>query len=181
MTVHHVSAYLHSIGTLLHEIIIMGFEKGVTSRNLNMFMKGKEIDCHPTPAIHLQRSISHHPSPGIYLLSYTSSLPPPVIHQNSVTIHIHTRFISRRDLSVGILLLLQSLTRYEPSLAAIPLIAIHPASAFRFHTVLNCTQRVHIHDFSCSLVRAPKVIFTYPHDVRILHNSSCHWFFIALP
>jgi len=123
--VDRVSAYLRLIVTSEFEIIVTDLEKGIISYSLNIFMKGKEIDCHPSRVIHVLRSIPCH--------------PPLVIHLWS-SIHIQSRSISSHKPSPDGIHLLSSISGRNPTLAAIRLLAIHLASAIRFHPVRYCAR-----------------------------------------
>jgi len=67
LLVHRMSAYLRSSVTSWFEIIVSDFDIGITSHNRNIFIKGKEVDCHPSPVFHLLRSICCQPSAVIHL------------------------------------------------------------------------------------------------------------------
>jgi hypothetical protein len=75
--------------------------------------------------IHLLRSISCHPLPVIHLRS---------------SIHIQSRSNSGHNPSPDGIHLFSSISGRNPSLAAIHLVAIHQASAIRFHPVGYCAH-----------------------------------------
>jgi hypothetical protein len=58
---HRISANPRSIRTLSLEIQVTDIDEGKTWHIRNIFIKGKEIDCHASPVIHLLRYISCHP------------------------------------------------------------------------------------------------------------------------
>jgi len=69
----HHTRWIHAVWTLsaCKSVLDCNFVAGdqcrdlenrITSHNLNIFITGKGIDCHPSPVIHLLRSISGHPS-----------------------------------------------------------------------------------------------------------------------
>jgi len=178
LAVYRISAYLRSTETSYLQIILRNLEKGITSYNLNIFMKMKEIDCHLFPVIHLLSSISCHPS--------------PVIHPYQVAMHIMPWSISGRDPSLVNHLWPLSISGRYPSPAAIHLrqqsISSCNPSPAAIHFWLWCSSFqpfvstvwiialvwAAFCDCSCSSVSPLKVIFTNLHNVCLpltLHRS----------
>jgi len=129
--------------------------------NLEIFICGKGIDCHPAPVIHLLRSISCHP-----LL---------VIHLYPVAIHIRRWWIPRGNPSPVMHFWQQSHSGHNQSLAAIH---FRPSS-LRLHPFLSTLSIIvciwaAFRDCFRRSVSPLKIIYTNLHNIRLplnLHRS----------
>ena len=140
--------------------------------NLNIFMKGKEIDCHPSPVIHLLLSTTViHPYPvAIHIMPQSSSgrdPSPAAIHLRAGSISCHPSAVTH-PYSVAIHIRPRSISGCNPSLAAIPLwpqsIWLQPFVSTQCVIALVWAAFCHC---SCSFVSFLKVIFTDLHNVHL--------------